>query len=248
MTSNESSIYWGDSELVRDMLDCMEKYADSKGVAHAFTRAMVNCDPAAPPAQGMYITLLDHYRVSGGAYQKHNEFAKRIFKMIADTEVRETGLCKGTSLYPDFRDLIHETGNDISCFNNTVSYCAIRSMEALARDMKDSETEQRAKALGDRMQSNFQDVMFNKKFGFFDSSVEADTYEQRGVPSNNNIKWENNYCKDLIKGKEAECLKFYQDNLICEAGIRPMPTWSDCWDIDSNQLHCWWTVMSEFYT
>lgn len=43
-------------------------------------------------------------------------------------------------------------------------------------------------------------------------------------------------------------MSFYEKNLVTPAGIRPLPIWSDCWDADSNQLHCWWIVMSEFYT
>lgn len=248
MTCNESSVYWGDSELVGNMLECMEKYADEKGVAHAFDRSMKNCDPAPPSAQGMYITLLDLYRICGGDYKKHYEFAKQIFKLILNTEVRKTGLCKGTSLVPDFRELVHETGNDISSFNNTVGYCAVRSMQALAKDMNDTETETLAKDMADRTEQNFQKILFNEKYGIFDLSVEADTYEQRNVPSGYCVKWENGYCYDLIKGKEAQCAEFYKNNLVCNVGIRPVPTWSDCWDIDSNQLHCWWSVHSEFYT
>ena len=107
MTSENAAVYWGDDVFIGQMLDCMEKYSDQEaGIAHAFSRDMRNIDAAAPPAQGMYITLLDLYRLSGGDWQRHYSFARNLYQRIAATEVRDIGLCRGTSLYPDFRGLI----------------------------------------------------------------------------------------------------------------------------------------------
>lgn len=249
MTSNECCFYWGDDDFIGKMLKFLQKYSDEKfGIAHAFTYDMKNCDPAPPPAQGMYITLLDYFRLAGGKWQQYYGFAKSVFKLILNSECDNSGLCKGISLYPDFRGLIHETGNDISCFNNTVSYCAIRSMQALAAAMNDSETEQVARDFADRLKKNFRKYMFNEEYGFFDSSIDSETLKPRNVLSNNAVKWENGYCKDLVEGFESKSLKFYFENLVTPAGIRPVPKWSDCYDADSNQLHCWWIVMSEYYT
>lgn len=249
MTSNESVFYWGDCDFIGQMLDCMRKYADEKNeIAHCFSRDMKNIDPAAPPAQGMYITLLDLYRVAGGDWQQYYPFARNLFNIIAATEVRDTGLCRGISLYPDFRNLIKETGNDISAFNNTVSYCAVRSMEKLAESIQDYETVKIAAAFAERMRNNFEKLLFDADTGFIDSSIDADTYEHRGVPSNNAVKWENNFCKELMKRKAEEYLDFYEKHLISPAGLRPVPEWNECYDADANQLHSWWPIMSEFYT
>ena len=247
MTSNNCSLYWGDHAFIGDMLSFMETYSDGSGIAHAFSTNMQNGDAAAPPAQGMYLCLMDLYRLSGGDISKHYSFAKRLFDMILATEVGEIGLCKGYSLYPDHRDLIHETGQDISSFNNTVSYCSVCSMEKIAKSMGDMDTAEKARAFAERMETNFCNMMYNPKFNFFDASVEATTFEKRDVASNNSIKWENNYCEHLISGVAKECLNFYENHLVCKAGIRPHPEWDDCYDADSNQLHCWWPVMSEFY-
>lgn len=248
MTSSNACFYWGDTEFMAQMLDCMEQYSDGDlGIAHAFDRAMRCIDGAAPPAQGMYLTLLENYRLAGGDYRKHYAFAKLLFGKILATEVRDTGLCRGTSLYPDYRALIHETGNDISAFNNTVSYCAVRCMQRIAQAAGDEETAGVAKAFGDRMQKGFEEIMYNPEIGFIDSSVEADTYAKRGVPTNNAVKWESNDCGDLVSERAAQYLAFYKQHLVSPAGLRPMPEWSDCYDADSNQLHCWWMVMSEFY-
>lgn len=251
MTSNNACFYWGDHRFIGEMLECFESYAHPEyGIAHAFGRKMeMSEDTAAPPpAQGMYITMLDLYRISGGDYKKHYAFAKKLVETIFATEVRNTGLCLGTSLYPDYRALIRETGNDISTFNNTVSYCAVRSMEKIALDMGDWEMSEKCKQFADRMQGNFESIMYNEPLGFIDSSVDADTYEKRGVPSNNAVKWENNYCSELIEQRAEQYLKFYEESLVSPAGLRPIPEGNACYDIDANQLHCWWIVMSEFYT
>lgn len=248
MTSNNACFYWGDMDFMAEMLDCMEQYSDGeKGIAHAFDRAMRCIDAAAPPAQGMYLTMLENFRLAGGDYKKHYAFAKRLFATILATEVRDTGLCGGTSLYPDYRALIHETGNDISAYNNTVSYCAVRCMQRIADAAGDAETAQAAKAFADRMQKGFEDIMYNPGIGFIDSSVEADTYAHRNVPTNNAVKWESNDCGDLVRERGAQYLEFYKKNIVTPEGLRPIPEWADCYDADANQLHCWWPVMSEFY-
>lgn len=248
MTSNECCFYWGDQDFMGNMLECMERYSDGSGIAHAFGRNMSNLDVAAPPAQGMYLCIMDLYRLSGGEIRKHYPFAKKIFDMILSVEVADTGLCKGTSLYPDARSLIHETGNDISTFNNTVCYCSARSMEKIATSMGDLQTAEKAQAFCRRMEANFDRILFTEHLGFFDSSADATTYSQRGVPGNNAVKWENNYCGDLMDARAEQCLEFYEKHLVTQAGLNPHPQWCDCYDADSNQLHCWWPVMSEFYT
>lgn len=249
MTSGESMVYWGDLEFLGDMLYLMEKHSHpEKGIPHGFTRSMELEWEAAPSAQGMYITLLDLYRIAGGDYKKHYPFAKKVFEKILDTEISNTGLCLGETLYPDFRELLHENGSDLSAFNNSVCYCSARSLEQLAADFGDSETEKLAADFADRCLKSFEKKLFNKEFGFFDSSVDAKEFKPRNVPGNNCIKWENNFCADLTMQRADECLKFYKQHLISKAGLRPYPVWCDAYDNDANQLSCWWPVMSEFYT
>ena len=250
MTSPNACFYWGDREFMGEMLSCFEKHAHPEyGIAHAFDYGMEMTGETAapPPAQGMYLTLLDYYRLSGGAYEKYYPFAKKIAGIILAAEVRDTGLCAGTSLYPDHRALIRETGRDISAFNNTVSYCAVRSMERMAAAAGDGEMCGRCKAFGDRTRKNFGYILYNEALGFLDSSADADTFEKRNIPSNNAVKWENNYCADLMEEKAERYLEFYEKHLVSPAGLRPLPQWHACYDTDANQLHCWWIVMSEFF-
>lgn len=249
MTSNNCLAYWGDEDFLGHMLESLEQYAHpEKGIAHSYGFDMRMTEAAPPPAQGMYLTVMDLYRQTGGDISPHYAFAKKLFALILETEKENTGLCLGLSLYPDFRELIRETGNDLSAFNNTVAYCAARSMARIAEAMGDAPMAEKAAAFASRILANFQKVLYNGELGFIDSSVEADTLQHRNLGSNNAVKWETNDCADLVAGLESQCLEFYEKNLVCEAGLRPVPEWDESYDTDGNQMHCWWPVMSEFYT
>ena len=132
MTTGDAAFYWGDGAFMERMLGFMRDYSDGTGIAHAFGRDMSNIGTAAPSAQGMYITLLQLAQMNGVDIRPYYPFAVQLFRMIQDTEKEGRGLCAGTSLYPDHRALINETGNDLSTFNNAVGYCAARSMTGLA--------------------------------------------------------------------------------------------------------------------
>lgn len=248
MTRGEAPLYWGDRNFVGDLLQCVQAHASpEEGAAHAYGRDMSVAGEAPPTAQGMYITLLHFYQAHGGDIRPFYPFAVRLLQSILATEVGNTGLCRGTSLYPDFRNLIGEDGNDISCFNNTVGYCAARSMAVMAGYMKDTETEKQAQAFARRLEAHFS-LLYDESVGFFDSSIHSETFEKRGMYSNNAVKWENSYCSDLVRDVQKSSLDFYERELVSPAGLRPYPVWCGAYDADSNQLSCWWPVMTAFYT
>lgn len=168
----------------------------------------------------MYITLLQLAQMNGVDIRPYYPFAVQLFRMIQDTEKEGRGLCAGTSLYPDHRALINETGNDLSTFNNAVGYCAARSMTGLALRMGDEATARAADEFARRIEAGFPQL-FDEAVGFYDSSIEADTGEKRRAPSNNAVKWENNYCGELTDAVAGRCLAFYERELVAPAGLRP---------------------------
>ncbi len=249
MTSNDCTLYWGDEAFIGDMLNFMRIHSDGVHLAHAYAFDMSYDRVAAPSTQAMYLCIMDLFRLAGKDVSAHYAFAKEICGFLLAAEVGETGLCDGTSLYPDFPALAHETEDStISTFNNTVIYCAMRSMEKIALSMNDTETAQKARAFCERTEAHFADVLFHKEMGFIDSSADSVTFEQRGVAGNNSMKWENSYCDALLpEAAKKLCLDFYEKHLVSKAGLRPYVEWSDSYDADSNQFHSWWPVMSEFY-
>lgn len=251
MTSNCASLYWGDYEFIRDMLRFYEKTAHpERGIAHAYRNDMSVASISDLPSQGMYITLLQHYyNITNDISEVKDryQFAKKIYRSIAASEVEGTGFCEGTSLFPDFPNYMKENGHDISAFNNTVFYCASRSMEYLASLLGDKEMCTECESIFRKMESNFVKLFYDENKKFIVNSIDAKTLEKRECFSSDAIKWENEYCSDLFESISSECLDFFEDNFVSKAGIRPMPVWDSAFDGDANQLHSWWPVMGEYY-
>lgn len=124
-------------------------------------------------------------------------FAARIFRSICKEETGGLGLCRGTSLFPDFRSLLDETGEDISGFNNTVFYCAaVRWL--FWRGLQEMRCcSSRADGIAARIEKNFLPLFFDEEKGYIASSIHEKTLEKRNVFNANAIKWENAFCDDL---------------------------------------------------
>lgn len=249
MSSSFAYAYWGDADFIENLLTMYMNTADEKnGIAHCFARDMSHIETSMIPAQGFYISLLYQHYLNGGDILPYYKFARKIFDLIASTEVGQTGLCRGYSLVPDFRETILENGNDLSAFNNSSSYCAVRAMEKIASYMGDTQTAEKAKSLADRMRDGFDKILFDGETGFFAASADADTLEKRKIYMSPSIKWDNLYCYDLVKGKQKEILEFFEKNFVCECGIMYTPVWDIAYDADANQMHCYWPSNGECYS
>jgi hypothetical protein len=251
MTSNYATTYWGDVEHIKSMLQFYEATANSlEGIAHAYAYDMTPASISALPSQGMYISLLQLYYASTGDIQCVKErypFAKKIFNRIAKSEVAGTGLCRGTSLFPDFPEAMSETGNDISGFNNTIFYCAARSMESLAAVTGDKEQQKKALAIVHKFERNFLHLFFNPQKKFVVSSIDSKTLGQRDSYNTNSIRWENNYCADITESINIASLRFFKENAVTPMGLREIPLWDKSYDMDANQLHSWWPATGEYF-
>ena len=251
LTNNCAYFYWGEKDFIKEMLKFYEQTADPKwGLAHAYRNDMSIASISEIPSQGMYITLLHQYYNNTNdldEVKKRYGFAKKIYKSMAALEVSGTGYCKATSLMPDLPGYMKETGNDISSFNNTVFYCASRSMEFLSAILEDEETKSLSESFFKKIESNFIDLFFDEQKGYVVGSIDADTFERRNCYSAYAVKWDNEYLSDLVESIYQECLNFFVENLVCKAGVRPIPVWDSAFDGDANQLRSWFPVMSEFY-
>ncbi|WP_217594513.1 hypothetical protein [Cohnella sp. GbtcB17] len=251
LTSNDATMYWGDSAFMADMLRFYEETADpERGIAHAYGHDLSVIGVSALPAQGMYITLLQQYYSMTGDLDtvvRHYPFAAGLYRRISALEVRDTGLCEGTSLFPDFPVFMQETGRDLSGMNNTIFYCASRSMEYLAALTGDEPTEALAGALFRRTERHFLPLFFDPSRGFIVSSVDSDSLARRNSFNANAVKWENGYCWELLAGAHERSLQFFEDHIMSPAGLREIPPWDGAYDRDANQLHCWWPVTGEYF-
>lgn len=249
MSSPFSYNYWGDFDYISKLLNFYMKTADpERGIVHAYERDMTPGEVSMVSAQGFYINLLYVYYINGGDVKPFYTFAKRIFHMISEKERGDTGLFEGSSLFPDYRDAIDETGRDLSAFNNSSVYCAVRAMETLAQKMGDEETYRQAVELANRTKAHFSEVLFDEKKGYFAASADAVTLKRRDVYTSMAIKWDNLFCNELLEKKYApQILKFFEENFVCKSGLLPIPVWGQGYDRDANQLHCFWPANSEYY-
>lgn len=249
MSSSFAYAYWNDMDFVGNMLKLYMETADkNKGIGHMFARDMSHIETSMVAAQGYYISLLYQYHLNGGDILPYYDFAKKIFGFIVSTEVESTGLCKGYSLFPDFREAILENGNDLSAFNNSSAYCAVCSMRELSKSMNDSETFNKAAVFADRMKENYSKLLFDEERGFFVASVDAATLAKRQVFMSPSIKWDNFFCYDLIENKKRQVVEFFEQNFVCECGIMNAPVWGVGYDADANQMHCYWPSNGECYS
>ena len=249
MSSSFAYAYWNDVDFMSNVLKLYMDTADKdNGIGHWFFRDMSHIQTSMPPAQGFYISLLYQYYMNGGDITPYYDFAKKIFRLIASTEAKGTGLFEGYSLFPDFRDAIDENGNDLSTFNNSSMYCAIRAMQRLAKEMNDSETQIKAEQLANRMKNNFDKILFNDDVGYFVASADSKTLEQREVYTAMSIKWDNKFCYELVEDKCDRMIDFFENNFTCNAGLLPVSVFGKGYDLDANQMHCYWPSNGEIYS
>jgi len=251
MTCNSATAYWGDVAHIKNMLKFYKETADPElGILMWHSNDMKSGGSCTIPAQSMYVTLLqlyyDHTNDIEELKDKY-EFAKKIFNMALANEVKETGLSSGLSLTPDFMTLTGETGNDISAMNNSVFYCAARSLNRISAIMGDTETFKKTQDIIQKIENNFLKYFFDKEKRYIVSSIDASTLAQRQNYQSYSLRWENAYYKDLVNPVFKDCLEFYTANLVCKPGIRAIPLWCISYDADANQLHGWWPTTDESF-
>ena len=248
MTNSSSTAYFGDVDHVKNILDFYETTGNpERGIYHAYSPDLKSGQIAPVPSQTIYISLLQLYYDQTkdlATLEKHYPFAKKIFKMACSDEVNDLGLSRGISLYPD--DPVEETGNDLSAFNNSIFYCATRSMNRLASVIGDTETEELSESMAKKIEKNYLKIFYDKEKKYLISSVEATTFEKREAYITASLRWENDYYRDLIEPVSEECINFYDKNLVCKSGIRAVPFWDKYFD-DANQLAYWWPVTDESF-
>ncbi len=239
----------GDTSFMRDALQFFGEFSD-KGIVHSFSRKIHGSKDINMPSTSLYAILLYNAYVATGdktLLKKHYKTAVHFFDLILEGEVGDTGFILGRSLYPDYPDLIGETNNDLSSFNNTLYYCALRDMEYLADLMDDKDNLANYRRILALQEEHYLSYFEDTEKGFPVTSVEATTLEQRKVYYANSVKYENEYLLDILRPVLKENMQFFQEHLICRAGIRPIPVTDPAYDGDGNQLHYWFPVTGEYY-
>ncbi len=252
MISGLANLYWGDARFIADMLTFFEQSSDpERGIAHAYAYDNTPASIMTPSAQSMYLCLLHHHwSMTGDLAQvrAHYAFARRILDRamraaLTDAEGRPLGLFAGMSLFPDFPAFMQETGDDISLFNNSLAYCALRAMETLAELMQDEATADMLRTFLAETRARFTPTLFDEGLGIYVNSADATTRVRRQSVNVTSLFWENDYLHELVEGKAEAYMQFIEQHCMSKAYLRSIPVWDLGYDGDANQLHCTWPVV-----
>ena len=245
----------GDTEFLRDACAFFRDYVANGRLIHYYgfhmdKESLKKSGDTSVVTTSLYLILLYNAYTQTGDKKLLREFypvAKTYLDSIAATEVEGSGFFLGRSLYPDYPNLIGETGNDFSSFNHTLFYSAFRAMEYLADEMDDKETLAVLRRYIDAFEKNYVALFHDEENGFPVTSVDATTKEMRKVFYANSVKFESTYLFDVLAPVADRHLAFYKNRLVNRAGIRPLPEDDVSYDADGNQLHYWFPVTGEYY-
>ncbi|HEY3329878.1 MAG TPA: hypothetical protein VGK19_07655 [Capsulimonadaceae bacterium] len=240
----------GDTDVMRDMLDFYRRTADPEyGISHQMRldeRAILTMEFA---AQCIYIVLLYHAYVLTGDRDLLDEylpFAQWIIDKAQQSEIAGSGLMKSTSLYPDFPGDLEQDGNDISVFDNSIYYQALKLMAELSREIGDVAAQAAYDLSASRTCAGFQRFFDTEKGYFVDSLSSLDFSMRRHYP-NYAILWLTPHAADLVKGNEKAIAAFMRTNFRARHGIRMFPKWDTRYMYDGNQLGMYMPVAEKFY-
>lgn len=255
LTYSTAYALMGDAQFLRDACAFFRDYGSGDRLIHYYDFHMDKekirrASDGSVVTSSLYPILLYNAYVATGDKKLLAEFypvAKRYTETILKAEINESGFILGRSLYPDYPNLIGETGRDFSSFNHTLYYSAFRSLEYLADEVGDTEMQGTLRRFLTAMETEYVSRFHDEAVGFPVTSVDADTGEKRPVFYANSVKFESAYLFDVLAPVAHRHLDFYKNRLVNRAGIRPLPEDDPAYDADGNQLHYWFLVTGEYY-
>jgi hypothetical protein len=231
MVHSDALCLGGDTPFVVDMLEYYKNTSDPElGIFHAATLEGKPYHTMAFPAQCIYgITLYNAYAFTGdkGLLDKYLPFAKWVLDKAGDDEIGESGLIKGPSLYPDNPGELGQDGeNDISVFNNSIYYQALRAASELFRETGDRKAVTDCANRAERMLANWSRFFDEEKGYFFDSLDARDFSPRRHYPCYG-ILWITPFASDLANPWKDKIAQFMKNNFPAPHGLRMFPKWDD---------------------
>ncbi len=202
------------------------------------------------PAQCLYILLLYHYYIFTGDIQtvkKLINFASWIVNRTLEDSVASTGLVKGVSLFPDYPEMLGENGCDISSFNNSIFYQALRAMSLMAKETGDTALSSYCDQKAELCREGFAQLLFDEKHGYFVTSCSAKTLMQRSHHPIFAILWQSPFAEELVQGRTGKIAAFMRKNFSESRWFPMFPRWDSCFMADGNQIGAYMPATDMFY-
>ncbi len=242
--------FGNDVDTLVDVLDFYRRSADSDlGIFHAMTLEGKPMMAMAPAAQCLYAILLyQTYLFNGdvGMLAEYFPFARAIVDRAGVDEISGCGLVGGVSLFPDYPEDLEQDGHDISVFNNSIYFQALRAMAALAAERGDPAVAADFTARADRLQSSFSRFFDENKGYFVDSLSSRDFSPRRHYPSYA-VLWVTPFAAELVAPWRDRIAAFMKDHLAARRGVRMFPKWDSRFMYDGNQLGASMPVVENTY-
>lgn len=238
----------GDTAFLEGMLELYRRTADPEyGISHAMrldTKPILTMEFA---AQGIYAVLLYYaYALTGNdrLLKEYLPFAKWVVDQAAACEVAGSGLIKSTALYPDQPADLEQDGDDISVFDNSIYYQALRTLAELSTG--NPADAQHYTQMAQRTQAGFR-KFFDTEQGYFVDSLSAKDFSPRRHYPVYAILWLTPFAADLVLGIEEPVIKFMKKNFPARHGLRMFPKWDTRFMYDGAQLGMYMPVTESFY-
>lgn len=203
----------------------------------------------APVAQSLYCVMLYNYYLwsqNRVHLREFYDFAARIIENALADEVADTGLCRGVALYPDWPEDLGQNGEDISSFNNSILYQALRSMGELAAISGKDDAAAGFKLRAEKLRMGFQTYLFDPQAGFFYDSISSrDLTPRRHYPAYA-IQQVTPFALELAAGLEAQIADFVRQNYLQSNNVLMFPRKSPVFYKDGNQLGMYMPVIERF--
>ena len=250
MVYSDAMLFVQDAAAARDMLAYYRRLAHPRlGIPHAITLDGNPLLAMAFPAQCLYAVLLYNTYVFTGDRALLAEFfpfAASLVRRAVEQEVGETGLVRGVSLYPDFPECLGQDGEDLSVFNNSIFYQALRALATLAEDAGVPAEAAEFTAHADRLAVNFERFL-DPQTGYFVDSLSARDFSPRRHYPVYALLWVTPFAHDLVRGREQGIAAFMRQHFPARHGVRLFPRWDECFYRDGNQLGMYMPVIEPFY-
>lgn len=251
MVYSDAMMLSGDHDFIKDMLEFYKQNSHHElGIFHNMNLAGKPEMSMAPAAQTLYCVMLYNYYTfsqNTTVLKEYYYFARKIILRAMDDEVESNGLVKGVALYPDFPEYLDQTGNDISSFNNSIAYQAVRCMEELSNKLGEKEDSKYFQDFAEKMNISFNEILFDKEKGFYLDSVSADDFSPRHHYPVYAILRVTSFADELVAGKIDRIAKFMNDNLRVRTGVCMLPRWDSGFMAEGNQLGMYMPVTEGFY-
>ncbi len=250
MVHSDALGFAGDADFIVAMLNYYRETSDSKlGILHAATLDNKPFHAMAFPAQCLYMIMLYNAYIFTGnkdLLTEYYPFCKWILAKTFESEQGNTGMINGVGMFPDHPEDLEQNGDDISVFNNSIYYQALKVMAELSLELNLQEDTAEFTCRAECFLNGWKHLYDVQKGYFFDSLMASDLSPRKHYPQYA-ILWLTPFANDLVNPWTAQIAEFMKKNFTCLHGLRMLPKWDTRFMYDGNQIGMYMPVVENFH-